>query len=48
MTKRITIILSDSMVKKIKKIQADLIPTVEYNVSFTSVIEQLLEEALKK
>ena len=48
MTKRITIVLSDETNKKIRKVQADLIPTVDYNVSFSSVVEMLLKEALKK
>ncbi len=48
MVKRITVVLSDSTVKKVREIQAKLIPTVDYSVSFSSVVEQLLVEALKK
>ena len=48
MSKRITIILSDEITKKVRKVQADLIPTVDYNVSFSGVIEMLLKEALEK
>lgn len=48
MSKRITIVLSDETAKKVRKVQAELIPTVDYSVSFSSVVEQLLKEALKK
>ena len=48
MTKRITIILSDEITKKVKKVQADMIPKVDFNVSFSRVVEMLLKEALKK
>ncbi len=48
MSKRITVILSDEIVKKVRKVQAELIPTVDYSVSFSSVVEQLLKEALSK
>lgn len=48
MVKRVTIMLSDEMVKRVRAVQAKLIPTVEYSVSFSSVVEQLLKEALAK
>lgn len=48
MSKRTTIVLSDETTKKIKKIQSELILTVDYSVSFSSVVEQLLKEALNK
>jgi len=48
MSKRITIVLSDATHKKVRLAQAKLIPTVDYSVSFSSVIELLLIEALKK
>jgi len=48
MIKRVTLVLSDDMVKKVRKIQSELIPTVDYSVSFSSVVEQLLKEAIAK
>lgn len=48
MSKRITVVLSDEIVKKVRKVQAELIPTVDHSVSFSSVVEQLLKEALSK
>lgn len=48
MTKRITVVFEDTIVKKVRKIQGDLIPTVDYNVSFSSVVMMLLKEALDK
>jgi len=48
MTKRITIVLSDSTNKKIRMLQAKMITEADYSVSFSSVIEILLKEALAK
>ena len=48
MTKRITIVLSDEINKKVRVQQARLIQTVAYSVSFSSVVEILLKEALNK
>jgi len=48
MTKRITVVFDDTIVKKLRKIQGELIPTVDYNVSFSSVVMMLLKESLEK
>ena len=48
MSKRMTIVLSDETTKKVRKVQADLIPTVDYSVSFSRVVEMLLKKGLKK
>lgn len=48
MVKRITIVLSDETVKKIRKTQSELIVSVDYTVSFSSVVELLLTKGLKK
>lgn len=48
MSKRITISISDETVKKVRIVQAELIRTVDYSVSFSSVVEMLLKKGLKK
>lgn len=48
MTQRITIMLSDETVKKVRKIQAKLIVESIDSVSFSRVVEMLLKEALAK
>lgn len=48
MSQRITIILSDETVKKVRKEQAKLIVESEGTVFFSSVVEMLLKEALAK
>jgi len=48
MVKRVTITMPDSLHKQVRKVQTDLIPTVDYSVSFSGTVTQLLKEALKK
>ena len=47
MCKRVTIVLDDEIVKKLRIIQAKKIKTFTNYVSFSSVINQQLRKALK-
>jgi len=48
MKQRITISISSEIIKKVRIIQANLIPKSTHSISFSSVLENLLIEALKK
>jgi len=47
MTKRITIVLSDSMNKKLRIIQAKQQANADYSISFSRVIEEQLKKVVK-
>lgn len=48
MAERITIMLDDELVKKIRAKQAKLIKDSTKSVSFSAVLNQVLKEALKR
>ncbi len=48
MAERITIMLDDQLVKKIRAKQAKLIKGSTKSVSFSAVLNQVLKDALKK
>jgi len=48
MSKRITIILDDELVKKLRDIQAKLIRESSSSVSFSRVLNNVVREGLKK
>jgi len=47
MAKRITIVLDDNLLKKLRLLQAKRIKESASSVSFSSVINQILEKGLK-
>ncbi|HSA76988.1 MAG: hypothetical protein KGZ34_09435 [Nitrosarchaeum sp.] len=47
MAKRTTIMLEDDIIKKIRIIQANMIKHSVESVSFSSVVNQILQKALK-
>lgn len=47
MTKRTTIVLDIDLLKKLRRIQANQIKESAKSVSFSSVINQILEKGLK-
>jgi len=46
--RRVTIMLSDEITKKVKKVQAHLIQTTVKSISFSFVMDDLLQQSLKK
>ena len=48
MSKRITIVLDDDLVKKLHEIQAKLIKETTKSVSFSSVLNNTIRKNLKK
>jgi predicted transcriptional regulator len=48
MSKRITIMLDDDLAKKVHDIQAKLIRESSQSVSFSSVMNKMIRENLKK
>jgi predicted transcriptional regulator len=46
--KRITIVLDDDLVKKLHEIQAKLIRETTKSVSFSSVLNKIVRENIKK
>jgi hypothetical protein len=48
MSKRITVILDDDLVKKLHEMQAKLIRENTKSVSFSSVLNQTIRASLKK
>ena len=48
MPKRITIVLNDKNIKEARKIQSDLIRDTNESISFSYVINLLMEEAIKR
>ena len=48
MAKRVTVMIDDDLVAKLRKIQADKIKNSDKAISFSSVINELLYEAMKK
>ena len=48
MSRRVTVILEDSLLKKLRKKQAELIRESSNSVSFSSVINQTLRKNFKK
>ncbi|MDH3360865.1 MAG: hypothetical protein OEL56_05720 [Nitrosopumilus sp.] len=47
MPKRVTIMLDDDLVSKLRKIQAEQIKKSEGSISFTHVINEMLRKELK-
>ena len=47
MSKRITIVLDDDLVKKLHEKQASLIKKSSNSVSFSSVLNEILRKAIK-
>ncbi len=47
MTKRVTIMLDDDIIKKIREKQAKLIKKSEKSVSFSSVLNEVLRKSLR-
>ncbi|MDH3853511.1 MAG: hypothetical protein OES23_03575 [Nitrosopumilus sp.] len=47
MSKRISLILTDKVISKLRKIQAVQIEKTNSSVSFSHVINEILEKALK-
>lgn len=47
MAHRITIIISDELVSKLRKIQAEQIKKTDKNVSFSHVINEILRKTVK-
>ena len=47
MNKRVTIVMDENLMKKIRIIQAKQIKNLQKNVSFSSTIESLLKTSLK-
>jgi predicted transcriptional regulator len=48
MSKRVTIILDDDLVKKLREIQSKLIKESTSSVSFSRVLNDVVREGLKK
>ncbi len=48
MTRRVTVILDDSLMKKLRKKQAELIKESSNSVSFSGVINQVLRKNFKE
>ena len=48
MTMRITIVMSEGINRKVRLVQSKLIAETNRSVSFSSVVEMLLKEALAK
>ncbi len=48
MSKRVTVIISDDLDKKIRNLQAKMIQSSTNNVSYSGVINHLLKKELKK
>ncbi len=48
MTKRVTIVLRDEFVKKIRERQANLIKKTSEAVSFSKIVNDVIREGLKK
>lgn len=48
MSKRITLVMNDKNIKEARKIQADLIRATNESISFSYVVNLLMEEALKR
>jgi hypothetical protein len=48
MAKRITIMIDDNIDKKIRLIQAKMIQNTSSSVSYSKVINELLEKSIKK
>ena len=48
MSQRITIILDDEIVKKVRKKQAKALLKLEKSVSFSKIVSQCLKECLKR
>jgi len=47
MSKRITIVMNDKNIKETRKIQADLIRDTNESISFSYMVNILMEEALE-
>lgn len=47
-SKRITIMLDDDLVAKLRKLQSEMIKNSENSVSFSRVLNQVVREAMKK
>ena len=47
MSKRVTIIIDDSIIKKLRIIQANQIRTSRKSISFSSIVNQQLQKSLK-
>jgi len=47
MSKRVTIVLDDALIAKLRKLQAEQIRTSEKSVSFSQVISDVLKTGLK-
>jgi hypothetical protein len=48
MSKRITIMIDDDIDKKIRMIQAKMIQNTSSSVSYSKVINEILEKSIKK
>ncbi len=48
MTRKITVVLDDTLVKKLRKKQAELIKESTKSVSFSSVINQTIRKSFKE
>ncbi len=48
MSKRVTIVLDDDLAKKLHEIQAKMIKESSQSVSFSSVMNKMIRENLKK
>ena len=48
MAKRITIMIDDDLDKKIRLIQAKMIQTTSSSVSYSKVINEMLEKGIKR
>lgn len=48
MSKRVTIVLDDEIDKKLRQIQAKTIQNTSSSVSYSGVINKILEKGLKK
>jgi hypothetical protein len=48
MTKRVTIVIDDDLDKKIRMFQAKMIQATSSSVSYSKVINELLEKSIKK
>jgi hypothetical protein len=47
MGKRVTVMIDDNLLKKLRRIQANQIKESAKSISFSSVINQILEKELK-
>ena len=48
MPKRVTVVISDELDKKIRNLQAKMIQSSTSNVSYSGVINEILKKELKK